>query len=193
MNRQWMLLALFLCGCTEMMEQPTREELDWNPPHLSKTGCPDLSGRYLAPDYLHYRYALPYGSTNDTLFESWQGTQRDRDLPITVVVEAKSDRIGVQVTNGRKSISAQATLDGENTGCDKSVLVYRFILPLRTPGESGGCTRLNYGERRIRLLASGDLSVEESHRNRCSTWGSLKGQAPAKEYTMGPFIFRRIK
>lgn len=192
MNRQWMLLALFLCGCTEMMEQPTREELDWNPPHLSKTGCPDLSGQYVAPDYLHYDLVFPVGNKG-TLYKSWEMTQRDKDLPIRVVVKSQLDGILVQANNGRNQIESFTAYDGVNVGCANGVLVSRFINPLRTPGESGGCTQLSYGERRLQRYSTGDLSAEQSHRSRCSTWGSLRNKTSPKEAIMGPFIFRRIK
>jgi hypothetical protein len=192
MTQRLLLVVLLLGGCTEMMEQPTREELDWNPPTLSKTGCPDLSGRYVAPDYLHYDFVFPVG-IKESLYKSWEMTQRDKHLPIQVVVKSQADGILVQADNGRNRVELFTAYDGVNVGCDKGVLVSRFVSPLRTPGESGGCTRLNYGERRLQRYPSGDLSAEESHRNRCSNWGSLTSKPPSKESTMGPFIFRRVK
>ena len=193
MNWKWMLIPLFLVGCTEMMEQPTREELDWNPPTLSKTGCPDLSGRYLAPKpgSITYDSVFPHGHGKE-LYPSAEIYRRDKDLNVLVTVESRPTGIYVQADNGRSRSESFAPYDGEDIGCHGDKVVSRFVGQLVRPGESGDCSHVGYGESRLSINSTGDLVVEFSQRTRCSTWGSLKNQKP-KVITAKPEVFSRIR
>jgi hypothetical protein len=192
MTQRLLLVVLLLGGCTEMMEQPTREELDWNPPTLSKTGCPDLSGRYLAPHNDNYRWIFPNGSERE-LHPSREVYLRDKDLNIFITVESRPTGIQIRADNGRNAGESFTVYDGVNVGCHNGVLASRYTGPFIRPAESGNCTSLSYGERRVHRNEQGDLVVVRTQRERCSTWGSLTRRPPPKESTMGPFIFRRVK
>jgi hypothetical protein len=194
MRRLLVVGTMFLSGCTEMMEQPTREELDWNPPTLSKTDCPDLSGQYLAPTpaATRYRWIFPSGSERE-LHPTREVYLRDKDLNIYITVESRPTGIRIQADNGRNVVESFTAFDGAGTGCYHGVLVSRYMGSLIRPGESGNCTSLSYGERRVLKNEQGDLVVVRTQRERCGTWGSLTSKASSKESTMGPFIFRRLK
>jgi hypothetical protein len=194
MTQRLLLVVLLLGGCTEMMDQPTREELDWNPPTLSKTGCPDLSGRYLAPrpGSISYRWAFPFGYEKD-LYSSRDVYLRDKELDVIVTLESNATGIRVRVDNGRSQVESFAAYDGETIGCHSGMLVSRFSGRLIRPGESGDCSSLSYGENRISVNRNHDLVVESSRRARCSTWGSLKNQQPKTQVLARPSIFRHVE
>lgn len=194
MKQGLLLVMTLLSGCTEMMEQPTREELDWNPPTLSKTGCPDLSGRYASPEpaNISYRWAFPFGFEKE-LYPSREIYLRDKNLNVFIVVESQSTGIRVQADNGRNSIQSFAPYDGLDIGCHNGILVSRFVgRPIR-PGESGNCTSLGYGENHIYLNENRDLVIASFRRTRCSTWGSLKKQDPKERIAARPTVFRRLR
>ena len=192
MNKTFLLSAVLLCGCTEMLPVPSREDLDWNPPTLSKTGCPDLSGRYLAPDNGNYRWIFP-GMSERSVYGTRDVYLRDKDLNIFITVESRQTGIQIRADNGRNSGESFTAYDGVDVGCHNGVLVSRYTGPFIRPAESGNCTSLSYGERRVHRNEQGDLVVVRTQRERCSTWGSLTRKPPSKESIMGPFIFRRVK
>ena len=194
MNKAALLSILLLSGCTEMLPEPSREELDWNPPTLSKTGCPDLSGRYLAPQpsATTYRWIFPVRSEKE-LHTSREEYLLEKDLNVFISINSQPTGVKIRADNGRSAVESFAVYDGTDVGCHDGVLVSRYIGPYIRPGESGHCTSLSYGERRVSRSTNGDLVVVRTHRERCSTWGSLKSKASSKEESMGPFIFRRIK
>lgn len=183
----------FLAGCTEMMEIPTSNQLDWNPPRLSNSGCPDLSGRYLAPKPADtsYRWAFPRGSEKE-LHASREVYLRDKNLDVYIIVESQQNGIRTQADNGRNRVGSFTAYDGVMVGCHNATLASRYVYPLRQPGESGGGTCLSYGENRTYLNERNDMVVVFSRRQRCSTWGPLANKTPVKEIVSAPIIFRRV-
>lgn len=187
-----LLFATLLSACTEMLPPPNLHQLDWEPPQISSSGCPDLSGHYIlnSPKGGDARW-LFLGEYKD-IYGSYEISQRDQLLDVQITVESRSDGIYVKADNGRESVDSFTPYDGEKIGCLNHVLVSRYIGPFIRPGESGNCTSLSYGERRVSLNSDGDIVVIRSHRERCGTWGSLSGKTPTKYKGMPPFVFRRV-
>ena len=189
--KRWSCLFLMLAGCTEMMDAPTLDQLDWDPPKLSTQNCPDISGRYLAPGNDDYRWIFPEMSERD-LHKSREVYLRDKELKVFVTITSDSNGVGVQAGDGKNQVASYTAYDNVMFGCYRQTMASRFIYPQRGPGENGRCTIMEYGERRIRKDLEGNLIVVRVIRQRCSTWGSLKDVTP-KEYVMGPFIFRKVE
>lgn len=192
MRMSLLLLVTLLVACTEMLSQPNLHDLDWYPQQLFNSGCPDLSGHYIlkSPDGDDYRWL--FLGEYKALYGSRETYLRDKDLDVDITVESRSGGIYVKADNGRNSVDSFTPYDGEKVGCQNSVLVSRYIGPFIRPGESGNCTSLSYGERRVFLSNNGDILVIRSQRERCSTWGALSGKTPSKSDEMPPFIFRRV-
>jgi hypothetical protein len=193
---RWLAIAALalLAGCTEMMEVPTADKLDWNPDRLSASGCPDLSGKYLAPKpaATSYRWAFPSGSERE-LHPSREIYLRDKDLNVYISIESRQNGIRTEASDGRNHVESFSLYDGKMIGCQSGTLVSRFVYPLRRPGESGGGTCLSYGENRASLNSHGNLVIVFARRQRCSTWGALANRSPISETVAAPSIFQRIK
>lgn len=182
-----------LNACTDLSPIPTVKELDWNPPRISVTGCPDLSGRYIGPDAENYRWLFPSYSEK-YLYSSHEIYLRDRELDIHVTVESRTDGIHIQADNGRNHVESFTPYDGVMVGCHDGVLVSRFLSTRHGGGaESGACSSFTYGERRTKLNRNGDIEVVYNQRIRCGTFGSFASLPPTEDNTMGPYVFRRVQ
>jgi hypothetical protein len=188
------LPVALLMGCTEMMEIPATSQLDWNPDQLSIHGCPDLSGRYLAPKpaATSYRWAFPSGSERE-LHTSREIFLRDKDLEVFVTIHSRDDGVLTEASNGRNRVESFARYDGHMIGCFDGTLVSRYVNSLRRPGESGGGTCLSYGENRASLNSQGNLVIVFAQRRRCGTWGTLDSHQSIKEIVAAPSIFQRVQ
>jgi hypothetical protein len=187
-----LLLVTSVSACTDMFSSPNLHELDWEPQQISSSGCPDLSGHYVLkyPKGEDYRW-LFLGEYKE-LYKTREIYHRDEHMDVFITVESRSGGIYVKADNGKESEDSFTPYDGENVGCQNSMLVSRYIGIFHRPGESGNCTSLAYGERRVTLNNSGDIIVIRTQRERCSTWGPLSGKTPSKSVEMPPFVFRRV-
>lgn len=183
-----------LNACTDMSPIPTVKELDWNPPQIFVSGCPDLSGRYIAPDVDYYPWIYPKGEPGTGIFDGNPKIyQRDKGLDIVVTVESRPDGIYIRADNGRNHVESFTPYDGVMVGCHDGVLVSRFLSTRHGGGaESGACSSFTYGERRTKLNQNGGIEVVYNQRTRCGTFGSFASLPPTEDNTMGPYMFRRV-
>lgn len=174
-----LISLLVVAACTTFYPPPSVSELDWSPPSISSSGCPNFTGRYVAksPDGASYRWLLL--DEVRSLYSSRETYLRDREMDVVLTVESRSDGIYVAATNGRERVDAFTKYDGVLVGCAGGVLVSRYVRkPVQHP-ESGGGVSVSYGEYRIsRAGANGDIQVVGSHRVRCGRWGGLASKAP---------------
>lgn len=184
-----MFILATLNACTDLSPIPTVKELDWKPPRISATGCPDLSGTYFIPAKDKLGAQIPLGvPSSPKLF--W----RDKDLDVKLTIISKSDGVSFKGVNARDSGEFFLPYDGVMVGCHDGVLVSRFLSNRHGGGtETGACSSFTYGERRTSLNPSGDIVVVYNQRTRCGTFGSFADLPPTEDNTMGPFVFRRIK
>ena len=191
-----MFILVTLNACTSLSPIPTVKELDWNPPQIFAKGCPDLTGRYIAPDAEDYRWIFPKDRPEKGLYGgNHKIYQRDKGLDIVVTVESRPNGIFIHANNGRNHVESFTPYDGVMVGCHEGVLVSRFIGPRGGGGETGGCTFFTYGERRTRLNQNGDIEVVYNQRERCGTFGAFKTLPVTKNYPgdARPYVFRRVQ
>ena len=199
MQKMRILLGLSLLqtlnACTDLSPIPTVKELDWNPPRISATGCPDLSGRYVAPDAENYRWIFPKDRPEKGIYGGNPKIyQRDKGLDIVVTIESRPDGIFIHADNGRNHVESFTPYDGVMVGCHGGVLVSRSLSTRHGGGaESGACSSFTYGERRTKLNQNGDIEVVYNQRTRCGTFGSFASLPPTEDNTMGPYVFRRVQ
>lgn len=190
MRAQLMFILVTLNACTSLTPIPTVSELDWNPPRISATGCPDLSGTYFIPARDKLSAQIPLGvPSSPKLF--W----RDKDLDVTLTIVSKSDGVSFKGVNARDSGEFFLHYDDVMVGCHDGVLVSRFIGSRGGGGESGACTFFTYGERRTSLNQNGDIQVVYNQRERCGTFGAFKTLPVTIDYSgdARPYVFRRVK
>jgi len=194
MIRLCILLPLIsISACTEMFPPPNLQELDWAPPTISINGCPDLSGHYILKSPKGNNYRWLFLGEYKALYESQEIFHRDKNIDVAITVESRSDGIYVKADNGIESVDSFTPYDGQKVGCQNGILVSRYIGPFIRPGESGNCTSLSYGERRVSMSSNGDIHVIRSQRERCSTWGPLTAKTLSASDEMPPFVFRKAR
>jgi len=195
-----------LSACADMLPSPIFEDLDWDPPQISTSGCPDLSGRYVlkAPRGGEYNYLFLGGKPSTPgLMPDAKTYQRDKNLDVVVTVESKTDRLYVKAENARASTDVSTQYDGVKVGCSGNMLVSRWWADRSyTSVEGGGYTWYTYGERRVFLSGPDrDIHIVETQRVRCATYTSLKYSSPrgadtplgCRSYNIPPpHVFKRI-
>lgn len=198
---------VLISACASSLPKPTFDDLDWNPPHISMGGCPDLSGRYILKSPNGDNYGrLFLGGTPSTpgLMPDAKTYQRDRNLDVTVTVESRGNGLYVKAENERTSTDVFTKYDGIRVGCSGNMVVSRYMGTPSMHPESAwvGYTSMIYGEKRVFLSGPNrDIHVVWSQRTRCATYTSLKSVSPGgpdaplgcKSYdNPPPYVFTRI-
>lgn len=200
-------LLTVLGACASSLPEPTLDDLDWNPPRISTSGCPNLSGRYvlLAPHGTQYSF-LFLGGTPSTpgLMPDAKTYQRDKNLDVFITVESRANGLYVKAENTRASTDVFTDYDGVRVGCSGNMLVSRYMRKPTMSPESGwvGHTSIVYGEKRVFLSGPNrDIHVVSAQRTRCATYTSLKHVSPGgPDAPLGcqsydnppPYVFKRI-
>lgn len=177
-----MAVVVFLGGCSRPILQSTID-FAWNPPVLSKEGCPDIDGRYqdkgllkqsfefrlpsmidgrdseglngLPVTYTSFRKITPGGlSTKD--FFAWM---RTFDAQAVTSIRKGEETIDVVLMDGVGIEYSKATLklDHPKVGCYNGALVIRK--QYRTSGGEGNPGWVTAGEYEFRKLNDGSLQV----------------------------------
>lgn len=185
-------LTLFLggTGCSHLHSPPTIHSLDWSPSELSTQGCPDLSGKYVAPpEGESYRKILPSGSPD--LYMDREDFLDHKDEKIFITIKSTQSGVTIIANNESRSINSSVVFDGMMTGCSNNSLIYRFKSDPTSHPESGGHTSIIYGERIVRKSKQGDIHVYRQQRKRKATYRNLSNTKPYLQYDAGPTIFTK--